>query len=206
MQIRMIKICKLISITPILLLISCAHIPQESVQLSQSVGKGISDQNRAYVNLLNEYFTVKKKSIDDFIFSTYTPEFMSRIRSKMKAEGFSEIPDSVSQKIVKMIVAKRDSMQSSLEQVKAGILTVAENNSILLLNANSAVTALLNSAVSVDKATQNALQKSDSLSPAKFKFAEFEKTFDQYLIDIGNGSAKATDLYDNANQTLNGGN
>ena len=187
------------------MLIGCAHIPQESTQLSQIIGKGITDQNRSYVNLLNEYFATKRKAIDDFVLSTYTPDLMYRIRNKMKADGVSEIPDSVSQKIIKIVIARRDSMQSSLEQVRVSILTNTEENAMLLSNANAAVTALLNSAIAVDKTTAKALQSVGSLTGTKFKFAEFEKTFDQYLIDVGKGSAQANDLYDKANQISNGG-
>jgi hypothetical protein len=169
------------------------------------VGKGITDQKMAYVNLLNEYFATERKIIDDFILSTYAPELMSRIRNKMKADGVSEIPDSVSQKIVKIVIAKRDSMQSSLEQVRVSILTTAEENAMLLSNANAAVTALLSSAVAVDKATSRALQSVDSLTSSKFKFAEFEKTFEQYLIDVGKGSAQANDLYEKTKQISTGG-
>lgn len=190
----------------ILFVSDCAHIPQESVQLNQVVGKGIADQNRAYINLLNDYFANKKKAIDDFIIATYAPALMANIRSKVKAAGDSIIPDSISLKIVKIIIAKRDSMQLSLDRVKVEILTTAQENSMLLSNANSGVTAILQSAISVDKATKTALHSIDSLSGSKFKLSEFESTFDKYLIDMGNGSAKANDLYDKANQILKGGN
>ena len=183
----------------------CAHIPQESVQLNQMVGKGIADQNRAYVNLLNEYFELKKKSIDDFIMQTYIPTFMSNLRSKVSKDSALLIPDTAFTKILKKIAAKRDSMQSNLDEVKATIIGAAQENAMLLSNANSAVSALLKSAVSVDKATKAAMQAADSLSGSKFKFSEFGKTFDQYLIEVGNGSAKANSLYDKTNQLLNGG-
>lgn len=194
-----------ICLMPVLGFIGCAHIPQESVQLSNVVGRGIADQNRAYVNLLNEYFSVKRKAIDAFIIESYTPSVFSSIRTKMKAEGVSEIPDTISQMIVKRIVAKRDSMQSSLEQVRIGIITTAAENAMLLSNANAAVTSLLNSAVSVDKSTKQILQAADSLTGSKFKFAEFEKTFDQYLSNVGTGTAKANDLYEQVNQITTGG-
>jgi hypothetical protein len=196
---------RLVFVLCIFLIESCAHIPQESIQLSEEIGKGIADQNRAYINLLNEYFSVKRKAIDAFITESYAPVVFSSIRTKMKAEGISEIPDTISQMIVKRIVAKRDSMQSSLEQVRISILTTAQENATLLSNANTAVTSLLSSAVSVDKSTKKILLSADSLTGSKFKFAEFEKTFDQYLNKVGTGTAKANDLYEQVNQISTGG-
>jgi len=194
-----------IILTCFFLLIGCAHIPQESVQLSQIVGKGITDQNRAYVNLLNEYFAGKRKAIDDFITQTYAPDFMLNLRASTKKDSVQSIPDTVFVKILKKITAKRDSMQANLEKVRIDILTTAQENIVVLSQANAALTALLSSASAVNKSTENMINLADSLSGSRFKFGDFEKTFDQYLINVGNGSAKANDLYDKATQITNGG-
>lgn len=205
MQFKKVCVVGFFCVAAFLTLMSCAHIPQESILLNDLVGKGIADQNSAYTTLLNEYFSVKRKAIDAFITESYVQSVFSSIRSTMKAEGESEIPDSVSQKIVMRIIAKRDSMQTSLEEVRVSILSKVAENAVLLSNANATVTALLRSAVSADQSTKKTLQTVDSLSGSKFKFTEFEKTFDQYLINVGTGAAKATDLYDKTNQFLNGG-
>jgi|WetSurMetagenome_2_1015567.scaffolds.fasta_scaffold31534_2 hypothetical protein len=196
---------KAFALLPLASILFCAHIPSESVQLNQMVGKGIENQNQAYSNLLNEYFDLKKKSIDDFITQTYIPAFLNNLRTKAGKDSAMLIPDTVIAKILKKIDSKRDSMQSALEKVRITILTDAQENAMLLTNANSAVTAILKSAVSVDNATKEALHTADSLTGSKFKFSEFEKTFDKYLLDVGTGTAKTNSLLDQANQILNRG-
>ena len=205
MRLNRMDFLGLICFVPVLLSIGCAHIPQESIQLSNEIEKGIADQNRAYINLLNEYFSNKRKAIDAFITESYTPAVFSSIRTKMKAEGVTEIPDSISQMIVKRIIAKRDSMQLSLEQIRLSILKAALENASLLSYANTAISSLLRSAVSVDRSTKNALAAVDSITGLKFKLADFEKTFDQYIVNVSTGAAKATDLYEQFNALPTGG-
>lgn len=188
-----------------LTLSNCAHIPLQSVQLNEMIGQSIVDQNRAYMNLLNDYFALKKQSIDQFIANEYTPKFMANVSKNMKSENITEIPDSVISMIMTMIIAKRDSMQHGLEMVHIDVISSVQQNANQIQNANAALTMLLKSAVDLDKATQSALSTVDTITRNKFNFSQFDQKFNQYLSNIGNGAGKITDLYQNANDLLKGG-
>ena len=45
-----------IVVTTLVFAIGCATVPKESVVLSQEIGKGIAESQRAYIGLLNRYF------------------------------------------------------------------------------------------------------------------------------------------------------
>jgi hypothetical protein len=187
------------------LFIGCARIPKESLQLCDTMEKGMQDQNRAYLNLLDAYFVQKSKDIDVFIADVYTPGVFSRIRSKMASEGEKEIPDSASQQIVQSIICRRDSMQAVLEKIRLKIWEDVLANQMILNDANSAIKALLASAIKSREATETALKAADTVTGNKFNFAEFDKKFDQYMVNIGSGTAKMNDLYESTTQIISGG-
>lgn len=65
-----------------LVLTGCASIPKEAVSLNQEVGKGIADNQSAYLNLLNAYFSQKSAEIDRWIQNEYLPAYISNKRMR----------------------------------------------------------------------------------------------------------------------------
>lgn len=176
----------------------CATIPKESVSLSQEIGNGMVSQQSAYINLLNNYFALKRQAIDDFIEKEYLPAYIKNIQAKLQAAN--EKPDSFDSKMLSDIVAKiiqrRDGMQRELERVRIHILENVEGEHTRLLQANTSITALLQSAVDVKQASISAEETVKKVTSGRIDLEEIEKKFNEYLIKSGDLSSKAEDLFD----------
>ena len=190
----------------VLILGGCASIPKESVKLSQEVGKGIASYHEAYTNLLNEYFSQKRTVINSFILNKYLPKYMENIKSELKAAG--EDPEKlhpfIVRDIVKDISEKRDKMHEELEKSRIALIDAVFKDYLLLTNANSTITGLLQSAVDVDEAASSLTGTIKTLSGNQIDFDEIETKFNEYLLDAGSLSNKNISLYENVKEILKG--
>jgi hypothetical protein len=175
---------------------SCARIPKDTVVLSKEVGKGIAENQRAYISLFNRYFEQKKTLIDQSITEKYIPLYIENIRKELEVAG--QDPDSLGTERLKDIltdvIKKRDEMQSELEKTRIMLIERISADHDLLLQANATITGLLQSAVDVKEAT-SALGET-LVKPLKsgFDFDEFEKIFDNYLDKSANIAGEAEKL------------
>jgi len=60
-----------------LMFVGCAQIPKESVELSTTVGKDISELQLAHINLANILFKRMKQDINSFVDDVYAPYLIS---------------------------------------------------------------------------------------------------------------------------------
>lgn len=179
-------------------ILCCATIPPESVTLSQEVGKGIAENQRAYLGLLNRYFEIKRQLINDAILNEYLPNYIKSIQEGLKQAD--EDPNKFTSKMLKDIltdiVKKRDELHEDLEKTRVAIWERINEDHTLLLEANSTITGLLQSAVSV-RAEASSLGKTiQEATKTKFNFEDFEKLFDEHLKKIGDTSAELINLHD----------
>lgn len=176
-------------ILTVMIVSSCASIPKDTVLLSKEVGKGIAENQRAYISLFNRYFNQKKKLIDQAIIDKYIPSYLANIRIELEEAG--KDPSSFTAVMIKDVISdvikKRDEMQAELEKTRIMLIERISADHELLLQANATITGLLQSAVDVKEAT-SALGET-LVKPIKsgFDFEEFEKIFDDYL-DKGAGA------------------
>ncbi len=175
----------------------CATIPKESVTLSQEVGKGIVENQNAYMNLFNRYFAQKRQQIDKRIMDKYLPNYISNLQKDLRDAG--EDPDNFDANMIKDIISdvihKRDELQEDLEKTRIVIWEHVSKDHLLLLQANSTITGLLQSAVDVKEATSSIGEMIQEATKSDFSFDEFEKLFDEYLKKAGDTSAEGISLY-----------
>lgn len=176
----------------------CATIPKESVTLSQEVGKGIVNNQRAYRNLFNRYFAQKRQQIDKVIMDKYLPNYIENIQEELRKEG--EDPNSFSANMVKDIISdviqKRDELQEDLEKTRVAIWERINKDHVLLLQANATITGLLQSAVNAKEATSSLGEAIQEATKSDFSFDEFEKLFDEHLKKAGDFLTEGISLYD----------
>ena len=181
-----------------LVLTGCASIPKEAVSLNQEVGKGIADNQRAYLNLFNAYFSQKGAEIDRWIQNEYLPAYISNIKAEMKKHGVEDKPfdEGMTKDMLTNIVKKRNDMQRDLEKTRLALWERITKDHVVLLQANASITGLLQSAVDVKEATSALGNKTLKTSGANFTFSDFEKVFDEYLKKADDASATGVSIYE----------
>lgn len=139
------------------------------------------------VLLLNEIFNQKKKELDLFFETEYTPLFVKNFLSKVDLEALpkEELPGmiaSISARVSKV----RDSKQLELEQERLKLLGKLNTDHQKFLEASAAVTALLQSAVDIDKARRNNFQLLKELSNERLDLDAITNQVNQKLDEIIN--------------------
>jgi len=181
----------------------CASIPKESVELSKEIGKGITESQRSYTNLLNSYFAAKKLQVDQWIENEYLPGYLFNIQNGLKNAGLSTtLSDAQLRDVLRDVIAERDQKHTDLEKTRLLLLTKSNEHYNLLSQGNAGVTGLLQSMVDVKEATSSAAQTVKTASGGKVDLDEIEKMFNDYLKKAGTAAAKATSLYEAAKSQL----
>jgi len=178
----------------------CANIPAESVALNQEVGRGIAESRERHVNLVNVYFRAKSEQVDDWIENRYLAEYLRNIQAELKKAGQSTVltPEQL-RDVLKDVIAERDQKQADLEKTRVLLLERIETHYAGLVQANAAVTALLQSAVSVRESQGRAV---GTLSGGRVDLDVVEQKFSGYLTKAGAAADKATSLYENVKKAL----
>lgn len=175
---------------------SCASIPKDTVVLSKEVGKGIAENQRAYISLFNRYFDQKKTLIDQAITEKYIPLYIANIQKGLEEAG--QDPNSLGierlKDILTDVIKKRDEMQSELEKTRILLIQRISADNELLLQANATITGLLQSAVDVKEATSALGEPLVKPLKSGFDFDEFEKIFNNYLDQGANIAGEAEKL------------
>ncbi|MDP4176335.1 MAG: hypothetical protein Q8933_20305 [Bacteroidota bacterium] len=182
----------------------CASIPKESVELNQQISKAIASNYRAYVDLLNEYFLLKRDQINSFIDNKYLPTEIKNIQDQLKDAG--EDPDKFQAFMVKDIIdkvdLKRESMLKDLEKTRLLIMERISQNYNQLQQANNALTALLQSAINVNEAASSLTKDIRTSGKNEIAIDELEKCFNEYLSRAGSKAESAISLYEVTKQIL----
>ena len=142
----------------ILLLVSCARLPVQSVNLMQQIkdeGQRMHKLNIAYVNLL---FENKNAEVDSFIKKEYTPEFIAKIKKGIdendtKIDMNKQWPE-ILPKIIPLINGVRDSLRTALLSNKGKIIAKLNEDYEFYKQACDAQIALLSSATKLNATTK----------------------------------------------------
>lgn len=190
----------LILLLSTVIIFGCTTIPKESVDLSKEVGNGIAESRRTDINLLNAYFQTKKTAIDAWIENVYLPEFLKNVQARLKKAGLPETLTTNQMKdIMARVITKRDQMQADLEKTRILFVEQRNNYYASLSQANSGVTAILQSAVNVKEATSSLTASAKSVSKGKIDLDLINQEFAEYLKKAGSAAGETTSLYEKIN-------
>jgi hypothetical protein len=188
----------------LLMVAGCVSIPEDSVRLSQEVGKGISSYHESYINILNQYFAQKRALIDDAVVNRYLPRYMDNVKREMVSVG--EDPEKLHpfmvRDIVQDVTVKRNEMHEELEKTRLALINTVTGDYLLLTQANSTVTGILQSAVDVKKAASSLAGTVEKVTGKKISFDKIENRFNEYLRDASDLSATGVSLYDGVKDLL----
>jgi hypothetical protein len=194
------KIKSFVRVLFVLLLSACATIPQESVDLSSEVGVGLKKQYQSQIDLVNLHFAIKRKSIDkamekalDKYFEALTPSGTITLNKNQLGDVATDVMD---------LSAKNNAAKEELEKARVLIIKKLDENYLTLNQANSSITGLLQSAVTVKEARSEAFQ---SLSKATSGEIDLDKAFaelDEFILKGGEEAGKTIKLVDKLKSIL----
>lgn len=177
----------------ILLLISCATIPKEAVVLNQEVGKSIESTHGTYLNLLDYYFEQRRKRIDETM-NRYTERLIKNIKKQLP-EGATEIPLEKISDILKRLSERREMLNEGLEKTRILLVDQLNKDHLLVMQANSNITAILQSFVDIDKGIRSVTTKSFKTVGIDLRLDDVTELLDNQLIEASKIAGKATGTY-----------
>jgi hypothetical protein len=194
------KIRSIASAILISLLAACVTIPQESVDLSSEVGIGLQRQYQSQVDLVNLYFSIKRKNLDEMMkkaLDRYFEEITPGGSVTLSKSQLSDVAVFVTSLNVKNNVAKEE-----LEKARDLLIKRLNENYLVLNQANSSVTGLLQSAVTVKSARSEAFRKFSESTGSKVDLEKAFEELDDFVAKGGERSGKAIKLADKLKQLL----
>lgn len=187
----------------LLLLSACTSIPPESVDLSKQIGAAIGKSRAAHLSTLDAFYRRLKEDNDGWVNSTFLPRAIANTKAGLAAACKARKDDSPActalseadiASLVKRTTAFRDELQRTLENNRDEASRLITDHYADLTAANSAVTGLLASAVSVRQATADASKTVGDLVGIDIDTQAIEKSLDEYLQKAGTAAAKITDF------------
>lgn len=191
------KIQSLILVLFVSLLTACATIPQDSVDLSSEVGVGLKKQHQSQVDLVNLHFAIKRKSLDeamkralDKYFETLTPAGTITLSRSQLGDVAVDIMD---------LSAKNNAAKEELEKARVLLIKKLKENYLALNQANSSVTGLLQSAVTVKGARSEAFQSLSKVTKGTIDLDKVFSELDEFVLKGGEEAGKLIKLVDKIN-------
>lgn len=181
----------------------CSTVPPESVELSKSLGKGLSNSRDAHVATLTSFYEARKESNDQWILDTFMPRSIQNVKKgfvdacKRKGDATpecSQISERDYQSILKQVIGFRDELQRALEKNRLESVSAIDSHYASLTSGNSAITGLLSSVVDLKKSTKDAASGVASSLGINLDVNKIGKSFDDFLLKAVDGGSKVQDL------------
>ena len=177
------------------LMISCASIPKDSVDLMEVV---IVQNQKAYnlnVALVNKLYTEKNQDVDAFIDGKYTNEIWSQFKARIPAGVDIESNiTSIIPSLSKQINAQRNVMKEVLETARLQTLKLIENDFAIQKQASSEVKNLLVSATKVNEDRRQILQNYANQFNLGLDINQVESSIDDFIVNAGDVGADIDEL------------
>jgi hypothetical protein len=186
-----------------ILVSSCISIPKQAPELSEELGKRINSLERSHISLLNSYFEQKRKAVDEFIETTWLPEFAGNFFSKPAiSEAWNEIVESkdtkdrldflvaVGPQLQVVINEKRQELIAPLNDVERQLEQMIREEYSTTRSINNTLTSFL---VSAAKVKENQQRYLDMLKITDDKISGAIDQTDQIISDLLSQSEKIAD-------------
>jgi methyl-accepting chemotaxis protein len=153
-------------------MMACAQVPKESVELSVTVGRDLTEVHRAHRELVMKYFDRMKKDINDFIDEVYRPfqikhameDFRLVERIQQAAQATSgpdalQIMELFVTNLTEQIESYRNELLGNISQQETEVVTAVDDAYQNIQNANAIVTGHLASIRKVHDAQEELLRR-----------------------------------------------
>lgn len=181
----------LLIITILLFGAGCVSVPRETVLLSGEMQTMIRSAKAAHLNLLDAYEAERRGRIDDFMASTWNPNFIRTMakdgdlwgktckiaNTKDSAEELQGFVETAAQ----LIAAKRKELTDALDTAMVDLRSEVNAHYSLLEASNSTVTRNLRSVQANDEVMASLMKKNGmdaaKLTPLREVSAKLDKLF-----------------------------
>ena len=174
------------------LLSACATIPQESVDLSSEVGIGIQKQHQSQIDLINLHFSVNRNNLDTAMQNALNSYFAALTPNNSITLNKAQLGDIAED--VLLINKKNNTAKEELEKARVLLIKKLSNNYLILSQANSSVTGLLQSAVTVKEARSEAYKKLSEATDGKIDLGKVFSELDEFVLNNGEKAGKGIKL------------
>lgn len=178
-------------------LVSCARIPPQSVDLTETVrleGQRMHQLNR---EMLGALFRSKRVAIDSFIQAAFVPTVVEKSLKKAQEQGISvttrDLPEFITD-LMPAVSARRNSLLDALEQQHAKLLKKMDEDYFLYNSACLELKNLLASASQVNASREQAFQRLSGLTNQRIDLNRVEQAMNQFVLKASEKTAVLTDL------------
>jgi hypothetical protein len=154
----------------ILVLMSCASIPKQAPDLSAALGKEINVLEKSHLSLLHAYFDERKAKVDEFIETTWLPQYATNFFSDPEIQdAWNEIVASddkaerldfilaVAPELQVVINEKRKELITPLDEIEEALESSLRDQYNYTRSINNSLTSFLSSAWKVQESQQRYL-------------------------------------------------
>lgn len=176
------------------LLAACVTIPQESVDLSAEVGVGLKKQHKSQVDLVDLHFSIKRQMLDEAMMKALNTYFEGLTPTGTIELNRSQLGDVATD--VMEFSARNNAAKEELDKARVLLIKHLNDNYLTLNLANSSITGLLQSAVTLKEARSEAFR---ALSKATDGKADLDKIFaelDEFILKGGEEAGETIKLVD----------
>ena len=182
------------------LLSACATIPQESVDLSSEVGVGLQKQHQSQIDLINLHFSIKRNSLDEAMSRAIESYFEALTPGGSITLNRAQLRDVATD--VMLLSEKNNAAKEELEKARVLLIKKLNENYLIINQANSSVTGLLQSAVTVKEARSEAYKKLSEATDGKIDLDKMFSELDNFVLKGGEEAGKAIKLVDKLESLL----
>ena len=176
--------------------ISCARIPAASVELNEVITQEIDRMHQLNRALTRQLFEGKKEQVSLFIKHEYSPEFIARSLSALKAAGYN-VNDSIEPIVyeLSMQINKRElDLIRELEVMRDSSLIALDEEYYQLRMANGELHRFLKSAAAVEKERKEIYALTNQLLDQRVDLQQLEKQLSNILLRSGEGAASILEV------------
>ncbi len=199
-RIPFIKISALTTL--VLTMYGCASIPPEAVALSQSVGESINSLHQSNLRLINQYFDQKITKLDS-LEKEALDHFFNKVITGTQSPDAPLLGEKELNSIkgaVQRIHKRSEQFKSSINEIRILIIKHSQKDYDTLAKANTAITDLLQSSISVDQARADGFSQLKAISDNTIDLARLEPVIENYLQKFNDTSRSSAGLI----KTING--
>jgi len=194
---------KIIYLTFLVALSSCAKLPIQTVSLADAITDEGKRMHAINISLLNKMFDDKREKIDAFIKNEYTPKYLEEFNAKIPAgtDYKEEFPEMI-QSIIPQINSRRDMMQSALESQRIKLITKLNSDYKSFEEASIELKNLIKSAVKVNEEREKVFQQVDNMTQNRIDLNQIETELDKFIIKSGDIGGNINELNNSINSLL----
>lgn len=173
-----------------------ATIPQESVDSSREVGIGLRKQYQSQIDLVNLHFSIKRKNLDEALSPALDEYFEFLFESSMENDSIELSRNQLAGvvKDVMILNEAHNAKKEELEKARGLLIKKLYENYLILNQANSSITGLLQSAVDVKKATSETYKKLSGVTGGKINLDRVFSELDDFVLKYGEEADKPIKL------------